>query len=572
MKAIPLISALSLLAASLILSACDRDDSPTVEQDPTAEYTIERTLSDQAQLNTIAFDALAFFTNNLGDQSFLPPGKVADFSGFQYLRDNDPTGLGHNTDFVTIIAYNLLHRLSEDQIDQLVEAAQDQVDLINAYAYGRFPLMAAFRRQLEGDLPAGSQGLDLTAVREFSASLYLIDGRISIGRARLMGGILRSLSPVQQAGLDSLRSLEGIGNWDRTLSDPLAGRHLEHDVNVAVMTYASEMWSWFAGDAEADTYFCPERQGTYFGSFYLKDWPAMGNPDYTIDEQLTARAGENFLAVLTPAQRELVTRLVDDQRGELEGIVTTRREISEALRGYLDGAEVDTTEILDLCATYGELDGAIVHHYATCFAQIAQGMETSQWDALGQLADGLGYLPSNGAFLYSSPIPMPEVGDTDFLFQAASTGFSLTSPAFTQGGELPSEYTCDGAGISPPLAWDGLPDGTAGLALVMHHVAVDSTVHCYWILYDLPPTLTALAEGASGLGLPGLNTVNDQAGYAPPCSQGPGPKTYHLTLFALSEELAGVLTEGPPDREELLAALEGRTLSTAELEVVYERP
>ena len=57
--------------------------------------TITQTLSDGGQRNTIAFDGLAFLTGNLGADSFFPPGKVADFWGFQYLRDNDPTGMGH---------------------------------------------------------------------------------------------------------------------------------------------------------------------------------------------------------------------------------------------------------------------------------------------------------------------------------------------------------------------------------------------------------------------------------------------------------------------------------------------
>jgi hypothetical protein len=59
-------------------------------------FTIEQTLSDEAQRNTIAFDGLAFLTSNLGSDSFFPPGKVADFWGFQYFRDNDPSQMGHS--------------------------------------------------------------------------------------------------------------------------------------------------------------------------------------------------------------------------------------------------------------------------------------------------------------------------------------------------------------------------------------------------------------------------------------------------------------------------------------------
>jgi hypothetical protein len=380
------------------------------------EYNIERTLADGCQQSTIAFDALAFLTGSLGGQSFLPPGKVADFSGFQYLRDNDPTKMGHNTDFVTIVAFNMLHILTDDQVNQLVARAQDQVDLINEYAYQRFPLIKAFRRQLEGDIPAGSGGLSQSAVMAYSAELYLIDGQISYDRAQLMGSIVRSLTTEQRTALSSLKALNGVGNWDRTLTDPLQGLHLAQDVNVAVMTYASEMYAWYAGSVEADTYFCPERQGTYFGSFYLKDWPAMGNPDYTIDEQLTASAGENFLAVLTPSQKDMITSLVNAQKAALYTLVDRREDISTQLRRFMTEETIDSAAVMSLSEQYGQLDGEICWRYATTFAQVYGLLSTDQKAQLVAIVDALGYLPATGAFLYSQPIAMPTIPDTDFLF------------------------------------------------------------------------------------------------------------------------------------------------------------
>ena len=53
---------------------------------------------------------------------------------------------------------------------------------------------------------------------------------------------------------------------------------------------------WYAGNVEADVYFCPERHATYFGSFYMKDIPAMGNPNFSISTSLTGDSGEAFLA------------------------------------------------------------------------------------------------------------------------------------------------------------------------------------------------------------------------------------------------------------------------------------
>lgn len=394
---------------------------PLVAQTTTMD--LEQTVSDQAQATTIAFDGLAFVTGSLGADSFLPPGKVADFSGFQYLRDNDPTQMGHNTDFVTIIARNVLNLLSPTQVAQLVERAKNQVSLINQYGYRRFPLMDAFRRLLAGTLPEGTTGLDLAAVRQYSGELYQLDGWISVDRAMLFGDILRNLTSTQLATLNGLAALGGAGNWPQNLPDPLQGLHLAPDISVGVMTYASEMYSWYAGSVAADTYFCPERQGTYFGSFYLKDAPAMGNPDYSIGTNVTADTGNAFLAALTAFQRQAVTNLVNVQRPYLAELVTVRSNIAVHLRQLMTTNLINTNAVLDLCYRYGELDGAIVHAYATHFARVGWSLSTNQEAALMALRLqllGKDLLYPAGAYLYSAPIAMPAITNTDFLFGAAS--------------------------------------------------------------------------------------------------------------------------------------------------------
>ena len=140
-------------------------------------YNIEQAISDRAQETTIAFDALGFLTGTLGSDSFFPPGKVADFWGFQYLRDNDPSEMGHNTDFLTSASLNMLSVLTTDQRAQLIALATTQVQSIQDYGYKRLVLMDAFRRLLEGDLPAGTSALSLDAVKSFSADLYMLDGQ-----------------------------------------------------------------------------------------------------------------------------------------------------------------------------------------------------------------------------------------------------------------------------------------------------------------------------------------------------------------------------------------------------------
>jgi hypothetical protein len=391
-----------------------------------ATMTIEQTLSDGAQRNTIAFDGLAFLTGDLCADTFLPPGKVADFFGFQYLRDNDPTNLGHNTDFVTIIAYNVLHTLDDSQIAALVTLANSQISQINEYGYDRFPLMKAFRRLFAGTGPTGNSGLSLSAIKAYSADLYRLDGQISYQRAQVMGSILRSLTSAQQTALNALTALHGVGNWNATLSDPLAGLHLTPEISVAVMTYASEMYSWYAGSVAADTYFCPERQGTYFGSFYMKDMPAMGNPDFTIPDDLTANMGSAFLAALTTSQAALITGLVDTQRTALSAIVDTRAAIATQLRRFMITDAVDQATVLALADTYGELDGTIIYNYATNFVAVGTSLSSAQTTQIMAIRTAWNTIACSGAYLYSAPIAMPTIANTDFLFQTAVSSILWT--------------------------------------------------------------------------------------------------------------------------------------------------
>ncbi len=408
---------LTIVGSALVVQCSVGDVVGTAETTGVDPYIIDQAISDEAQGNTIAFDGLGFMSGNLGSQTFLPPGKVADYSGFQYLRDNDPTQLGHNTSFVTIIAFNILHLLTTDQINFFVSSAREQIDQINAFGYKRFPLCKAFRRLIENDLPAGTTGLSQDVIKAYTAELYRLDGLICYKRAQLFGKIIASLSEVQRSKLVALKNLKGIGNWDATLSNPLDGLNLQQDVNVAVMTYASEMYAWYTGTVKSDVYFCPERHGTYFGSFYLKDWPAMGNPNYTIDETMTANAGQNLLAVLSTSQAAQMKGIVDLQRSALAEIVERRTDISNQLRKFLVAQTADSSSVISLSKRYGELDGQLSYYYASNFAQIFHSLSVEQKAKISTLANDLGYMSPNGAFLYSQPIPMPVVINTDFMFK-----------------------------------------------------------------------------------------------------------------------------------------------------------
>ena len=387
------------------------------------DFNLAQTLSDGAQLTTLAFDGLAMVTGNLNAQSFFPPGKVADYTGFQSLRDNDPDGMGHNTSFLTRAAHNVLYLLTDEQLAQLKALAARQVSQINQYGYQRFPLMLAFRRTLDGNLPAGSSGLSLDAVKRASRKLYLIDGQISFDRAVLYADIIHSLTTAQRSYLLSMRGT-GFNGWpdiaDEQVKSKLAG--LAPGVAVAVMTYAGDLFSWFTGSLDDDVYFCPERHGTYFGSFYMKDAPAVGHEGYGISTSLTATAGSALVdpaqGYVTASQAAVIARLLDLQEANLDGIVAARTQIATLLRSLIatpSAAAAVLPKVLALSASYGELDGENNYHYTKAFAQVRSSLTSAQLSKLmalrtsilsGSYADGtpFNFSTASAPYLYAAPI------------------------------------------------------------------------------------------------------------------------------------------------------------------------
>jgi hypothetical protein len=380
------------------------------------QYTIEQACSDRAQLNTIAFDALGFLTGDLCSSTFLPPGKVCDYFGFQYMRDIDTGTGGHNTDFLTDIANNVWVILNSGQQAQLIALAREQAGQFQDLARMRFPLIKAFYQELQRNLPAGSTGLSRDAVTKYSGDMFEFDGRLAFRRAQVFGAIVQSIDSSQKTAFAKL--VFGQSNTWPKIPEQIDKRGFSHEEHVALMTYASEFFSWYAGSVEADTYFCPERHGTYFGSFYMKDAPAMGQKGYSISTSLTGDKGEAFLEALTAQQRALITSLVDLQRTDLSEIVTTRRAIAVELRRFMDGAQASQSKVLALVRRYGELDGELSWHYATHFAQVGQTLSATQKQNLVKLRD-LDAYSCSGGYLYSEPAGALNIPNTDFLFGMA---------------------------------------------------------------------------------------------------------------------------------------------------------
>lgn len=153
----------------------------------------------------------------------------------------------------------------------------------------------------------------------------------------------------------------------------------------------------------------------------------------------------------------------------------------------------------------------------------------------------------------------------------------LKSDAFLDGGEMPERLTCEGADHSPPLVWEGLPEGTESLVLIVDDPdapdpAAPRMVWDHWILYNLPPDLGGLAEALSDADLPpgcgqGVNSWGrtDYSGPCPPI----GRHRYFHRLYALDTRLPEEL--GTPAKDDLLLAMEDHILAHAMLVGTYEK-
>ena len=133
---------------------------------------------------------------------------------------------------------------------------------------------------------------------------------------------------------------------------------------------------------------------------------------------------------------------------------------------------------------------------------------------------------------------------------------AISSPAFEDGQPIPNEYSCRGDDVSPELAWRGVPDGVAALALLVDDPDGRDWVH--WTVLDLPAEDGGLPKGVDPNADRPQQGRNDfrRPGYGGPCPPS-GTHHYRFTLFALAAPLG---LSGQPDRVDVRRALDGATV------------
>ena len=153
-----------------------------------------------------------------------------------------------------------------------------------------------------------------------------------------------------------------------------------------------------------------------------------------------------------------------------------------------------------------------------------------------------------------------------------SMEIKITSTAFENGANIPVKYTCDGEDVSPPLRWEGVPDGAKSLALICDDPDAPMGTWVHWVLFNIPPDVTELPEKI--LSQPNLDNgavhgINDfrNYGYGGPCPPG-GTHRYFFKIYALDTTLD--LKPGVT-KSQLLDAMEGHILAKGELMGRYSR-
>jgi Raf kinase inhibitor-like YbhB/YbcL family protein len=150
---------------------------------------------------------------------------------------------------------------------------------------------------------------------------------------------------------------------------------------------------------------------------------------------------------------------------------------------------------------------------------------------------------------------------------------TLSSSAFKPGGEIPRQYTCEGADQSPALTWSGAPAGTKSFALIADDPDAPVGTWVHWVVYDLPGDATELPQGVPAtdtLAGDGKQGVNDfrKVGYGGPCPPPGKPHRYFFKLYALD---APTKLKARATKAEVLRAVEGHVLAQAEVMGTYKR-
>jgi len=143
----------------------------------------------------------------------------------------------------------------------------------------------------------------------------------------------------------------------------------------------------------------------------------------------------------------------------------------------------------------------------------------------------------------------------------------ISSPAFSNGSEIPRKYTCDGQNAAPPLEWSGVPDQARSLAIICDDPDAPSGTFTHWVLYNLPASAHGLPEHPT-IGTSGVNSFG-RVGFGGPCPPKKDPAHhYRFHVYALDVESIGA---AGLSKEHALDAMSGHILAEGDMVGTYHR-
>jgi Raf kinase inhibitor-like YbhB/YbcL family protein len=152
-------------------------------------------------------------------------------------------------------------------------------------------------------------------------------------------------------------------------------------------------------------------------------------------------------------------------------------------------------------------------------------------------------------------------------------GIMKVESVFKNEGEIPREYTCDGANVSPQLSITAIPSGTKALAIIVDDPDAPIGTFTHWVAWNIEVnseniSVPKAVPRKSSLMVQGINDFG-RIGYDGPCPpRGHGKHHYHFKVYALDAKLD--LKEGAR-KKDLETAMKGHILSSAEIVGVYGR-
>ena len=162
---------------------------------------------------------------------------------------------------------------------------------------------------------------------------------------------------------------------------------------------------------------------------------------------------------------------------------------------------------------------------------------------------------------------------TSTIEGGSAMSLAVTTTAFSPGGAIPKNYTCDGADTSPDLSWFGAPAGAHSFALIADDPDAPVGTWTHWLIWNIPAQNSGLPNGVLKVETLGNGTRqgrNDfrRIGYGGPCPPPGKPHRYFFKVYALDGKLD--LRAGA-NRDGLERVMTGHVLAQGELMGKYGR-